>query len=201
MSYRISHRRTQIRSPITLSLTSLSHVSLSRLSLTSLSHVSLSRLSLSHVRPTGSDVCPRSGSVILMILTSAVWLTLLIDWGVMKMNCRPTARRAAWMIMCMLLSRLTLSMKTSNSSRHRMGDPMASHSDSNRHTVEYDFSPPESVLVCRPSLLRSILSGCTSSRQQRPSRVAHDSLHEYPEAASCGRCSASRGTFVRSTGR
>jgi hypothetical protein len=127
------------------------------------------------LRCTFSAVCPRSGSDILMILTSEVWVTLLIDCGVMKMNCRPIERRAAWMIMCKLLSRLTLSMKTSlgqsagaekgrrwrtyNSSRQRMGEPIASHNESRRHTVEYDFSPPESVLVCLPSPLRSMISG------------------------------------------
>jgi hypothetical protein len=34
-------------------------------------------------------------------------------WGVMRINCRPAARRAACIIMRMLTSRLTLSMKTS----------------------------------------------------------------------------------------
>jgi hypothetical protein len=48
-----------------------------------------------------------------MILTSDVWSTLFIACGVMKINCRPIERRAAWMIIFMLRSRLTLSMKTS----------------------------------------------------------------------------------------
>lgn len=111
------------------------------------------------LRCTFNTVCPRSGSVILMILTSDVCVTLLIDCGVMKMNCRPIERRAAWMIICILLSRLTLSMKTSNSSRQRIGEPIASHRERRRHTVEYDFSPPERVFVCLPSPLRSIISG------------------------------------------
>jgi hypothetical protein len=50
---------------------------------------------------------------------------------------------------------------THNSSRQRIGDPMASQSARRRQTVEYDFSPPDSVLVCLPSPLRSVMSGCT----------------------------------------
>lgn len=37
-----------------------------------------------------------------------------------------------------------------NSSRQRMGAPIASQRDSKRQMVEKDFSPPESVLVWRP---------------------------------------------------
>lgn len=47
-----------------------------------------------------------------------------------------------------------------------MGEPMASQSASKRQTVEYDFSPPESVFVCLPSPLRSVMSGCTWRSQQ-----------------------------------
>jgi hypothetical protein len=50
---------------------------------------------------------------------------------------------------------------TYNSSRQRIGDPIASQSARRRQTVEYDFSPPDSVLVCLPSPLRSVISGCT----------------------------------------
>jgi hypothetical protein len=54
---------------------------------------------------------------------------------------------------------------TYNSSRQRIGDPMASQSARRRQTVEYDFSPPDSVLVCMPSPLRSVMSGCTCTSQ------------------------------------
>lgn len=37
-----------------------------------------------------------------------------------------------------------------NSSRQRMGAPIASQRDSKRQMVEKDFSPPESVFVWRP---------------------------------------------------
>lgn len=71
-------------------------------------------------------------------------------------------------IILKLTSRLTLSMKTSlawsaethmmlaklrdtyNSSRHRIGDPMASHRANSKQMVENDFSPPDKVFVCRP---------------------------------------------------
>jgi hypothetical protein len=39
------------------------------------------------------------------------------------------------------------SMKTSNSSRHRMGQPTVSQNARRRATVEKDFSPPESWLA------------------------------------------------------
>lgn len=70
--------------------------------------------------------------------------------------------------MFILTSLLTLSMKTSlgalisfifsqacnwnayNSSRQRIGAPMASQRDNKRHIVEKDFSPPDKVLVWRP---------------------------------------------------
>jgi hypothetical protein len=40
----------------------------------------------------------------------------------------------------------TASMKTSNSSRHLIGHPIASHNASNKQIVENDFSPPLSDL-------------------------------------------------------
>lgn len=46
-------------------------------------------------------------------------------------------------IMSIAILRLTASMKTSNSSRQRIGHPMASHRESRRQIVEKDFSPPE----------------------------------------------------------
>jgi hypothetical protein len=48
-----------------------------------------------------------------MILTSDVCLTLFMACGVMKINWRPIDRRAAWIIISMLRSRLTLSINTS----------------------------------------------------------------------------------------
>ena len=39
---------------------------------------------------------------------------------------------------------------TYNSSRHRTGAPMASHSDRRRQMVEKDFSPPDRVFASRP---------------------------------------------------
>lgn len=111
-----------------------------------------------------------------MILTSPTLWMLFIACGVIKMYCRPMARRAAEIIIFMLISRLTLSMKTSlalvsihiapstrgqtyNSSRQRIGEPMASQRESNRQMVENDFSPPESVFVCLPAPLATVMSG------------------------------------------
>ncbi len=99
-------------------------------------------------------------------------------------------------IISMLTSLLTLSMKTSllavsaelllrhrmtyNSSRHRMGAPMAamnvsqqsnnensmsrflpSHIDSSKQMVEKDFSPPDNPFVSRPLARRALPSGST----------------------------------------
>jgi hypothetical protein len=50
---------------------------------------------------------------------------------------------------------------THNSSRHRIGDPIASQSAKSKHVVEKDFSPPESVFVCRPLSLFRVMSGST----------------------------------------
>jgi hypothetical protein len=79
----------------------------------------------------------------------------------------------------MLISRLTLSMNTSlsyvskhinnpsgmvstyNSSKHRIGDPMASHRARSKQIVEKDFSPPDNVLVCLPAALTFVMSGST----------------------------------------
>lgn len=61
------------------------------------------------------------------------------------MNCLPMDRSAALIRMSTEILRLTASMKTSNSSKHRMGEPIASQSESRRQIVENDFSPPESV--------------------------------------------------------
>lgn len=90
-------------------------------------------------------------------------------------------------IIFMLTSRLTLSIKTSlkmgyelkivfwtmnikkggayNSSRQRIGAPIASHRESRRQIVEKDFSPPERVLVWRPwPVLVSSGSTCDGQR-------------------------------------
>lgn len=56
---------------------------------------------------------------------------------------------------------------TYNSSRQRIGEPIASQRESRRQTVEYDFSPPERVFVCLPSPLRSMMSGWTWPCKQR----------------------------------
>lgn len=67
-----------------------------------------------------------------------------------------------------LILRFTLSINTSNSSRHRNGDPMASQIDKSRQMDENDFSPPESVLVLRPAAELLVSSGSTvmSSRNR-----------------------------------
>ena len=49
-------------------------------------------------------------------------------------------------IICVEIRRLPASMKTSNSSKHRIGQLMASQRDNSRQIVEKDFSPPESDL-------------------------------------------------------
>lgn len=121
---------------------------------------------------------PRSGSLILgerqplhlviealqtylWIFTSSPNVTLFIACGVIRMNCRPTERLAVWIIICMLCARLTLSMKTSNSSKQRMGDPMASQMLSSKQIVEKDFSPPLRVLAWRPESETLVMSGST----------------------------------------
>jgi hypothetical protein len=65
--------------------------------------------------------------------------------GVIRMNCLPTDLLAAWIIMLILEARLTESMKTSNSSKQRIGLPIASQIASNKQMVEKDFSPPDRV--------------------------------------------------------
>lgn len=50
---------------------------------------------LLHAWPKLSAVWLRSGSLIRMILTSGECFTLVMDCGVMKINCRPIERRAA----------------------------------------------------------------------------------------------------------
>lgn len=50
--------------------------------------------------------------------------------------------------------------QTYNSSKQRIGDPIASHSASNKQTWENDFSPPDRVLAPRPAL-SLVLSGST----------------------------------------
>jgi hypothetical protein len=49
---------------------------------------------------------------------------------------------------------------TYNSSKQRIGDPIASQSESKRHTCEKDFSPPDKVLAPRP-VLSLVISGST----------------------------------------
>jgi len=44
---------------------------------------------------------------------------------------------------------------------------MASQSESNKHIVENDFSPPESVFVCLPLPLATVISGCTYPNQTK----------------------------------
>lgn len=50
---------------------------------------------------------------------------------------------------------------TYNSSRQRMGDPMASQRARRRQICEKDFSPPERVLAPRPVSLDLVMSGST----------------------------------------
>lgn len=52
-------------------------------------------------------------------------------------------------------------METYNSSRHRIGAPMASHIERRRQMVEKDFSPPESPCVVLPLLPFLVSSGST----------------------------------------
>lgn len=49
-------------------------------------------------------------------------------------------------MVCMAMCLFTWSMKTSNSSKHRIGHPRASQSDMSKQIVENDFSPPDSAL-------------------------------------------------------
>lgn len=104
-------------------------------------------------------------------------------------------QKLGFTIIPMLTSRLTLSMKTSlrivsvellpryrmthNSSRHRMGAPIAvrnvsrqsnerpwsrclpSHMESSKQMVEKDFSPPDSPFVSRPLARWALPSGST----------------------------------------
>jgi hypothetical protein len=59
-----------------------------------------------------------------------------------------------------MLFQSALGFNTYNSSRHLIGDPIASHSDSNKQIWEKDFSPPDSVFAPRPSLV-FVMSGST----------------------------------------
>lgn len=52
-------------------------------------------------------------------------------------------------------------ISTYNSSRQRIGEPMASQRANRRQTCENDFSPPDSVLAPRPVLLSFVISGST----------------------------------------
>lgn len=67
-------------------------------------------------------------------------------------------REVSWpTIIRMLIRLLTASMKTSNSSRHRRGYPIDSHSERRRHIAEKDFSPPLRVFgslspLCVPTI-------------------------------------------------
>lgn len=62
---------------------------------------------------------------------------------------------------CQLLSPIIGNKtKTYNSSKHRTGEPIASHNANNRQICENDFSPPESVLAPRPAL-SFVISGST----------------------------------------
>jgi hypothetical protein len=87
------------------------------------------------------------------------------------------------MIIFIVTDRFALSMNTSlhtvsrvfqvvgwhtyNSSRQRIGEPMASQRESNKQIVENDFSPPESVLVCLPASSSIAESGWTWSISRR----------------------------------
>lgn len=55
--------------------------------------------------------------------------------------------------------RTVFGLATHNSSRQRIGEPMASQSESNKQIVENDFSPPDSVFVCLPAALLTVISG------------------------------------------
>ncbi len=104
---------------------------------------------------------PEKDHAYLTTLTSTAESTPPIDWGVIKMNCFPIEPLAALIIIPILISRLTESMKTSNSSRHRIGAPMASQRESSKQMVEKDFSPPDSVIVLRPLYCFKVTSGST----------------------------------------
>lgn len=116
----------------------------------------------------------------LVIVTSASnFARPSIALGVIKINWRPTELRAALHYkqiisklglgqyrrsarltsMSVLIARLTLSMNTSNSSRQRIGDPMASQMARSKQMEENDFSPPESVLVFRAAASFRVASG------------------------------------------
>lgn len=57
-----------------------------------------------------------------------------------------------------------VSSQTYNSSRQRIGEPMASQRDKRRHTWEKDFSPPERVFAPRPVLSSLVISGSTCTQ-------------------------------------
>lgn len=61
------------------------------------------------------------------------------------------------------ISIFAVMVKTYNSSKHLIGDPIASHRDSKRQICENDFSPPESVFapLPRPTL---VMSGSTCKK-------------------------------------
>jgi hypothetical protein len=99
-------------------------------------------------------------------------------------RCSHMAEMGCHAIIFMLTSRFTLSMKTSltllvpvrlgkyftslltyNSSRHRIGEPIASQSDKSKQIVEKDFSPPDNVFVWRPFPLL-VSSGSTCGNYQ-----------------------------------
>ena len=122
--------------------------------------------------------------------------TLPMFCGVMSRNCLPINSRANRISISMLTSRLTLSMKTSNSSRHRTGAPMASHVESGKQMVEKGFFPSDRSCVLRPVALDFVLSGSTwlcpqfLEKPHIPARYAPID----PTSSPCGSLAVVRGT-------
>ena len=88
-----------------------------------------------------------------MTLAPGALLALVMFCGVMRMYWIALASEASFIIMLMAILRLTASMKTSNSSRQRIGQPTDSHNAKSRQMVEKDFSPPERARVSLRRLL------------------------------------------------
>ena len=78
---------------------------------------------------------PLSGSAIFHTLIWLDWGNELISWGVRKMNCLNWSCMAISSIISIATLRFAISMKTSNSSKHRKGDSISSHRERMKQTA------------------------------------------------------------------
>jgi hypothetical protein len=148
-----------------------------------------------------------------MILTSDVCFTLFIACGVMNMNWRPIDRRAAWMIISILRSRLTLSMNTSlclsvlvyqrnerhsqlieTTNRRPHGVPQRKEQTNGRIRL---FSTGQRLSL--PTIAASFCDVWLHLYKSVPSKdcAAESHSHVYQAERSCGRCSVCRETCAR----